>query len=238
MSEPLDKLQEDLSYRFRDVDLLQRALTHASMAAAGEIPNERLEFLGDAVLELVVAEELYRSHPALREGRMTAIKSGAVSEKTLGRIAGELGLARYLRVDKSLGQRERYPHSLLADAYEAVLAAVYLDGGLGCARDVVMRTLGPALKEVWQDAGVRDHKSALQQAVQAAGKPPPSYHTLRQKGPDHDKTFVVAVSMDGAEAARGRGKTKKEAEQEAARRALEQLSSEERNRGRGGRQIV
>jgi len=209
-------LESALNYHFRDRALLRLALTHPSM---GRRHNQRLEFLGDAVLELCVSERIYARHPEMQEGAMTQLRQKLVREERLADAARRIGLGAHLIMDwgcESTGGREN--PSVLCDAFEAVLAAVYLDGGLDAARAVVLLLIGDC-----SETGESDYKSDLQQKLQARGHAVPAYETVGQAGPPHDPVFTAAVVLDGREIARGEGKSKKRAEQEAARRALEIL---------------
>ncbi|MGD8240610.1 MAG: ribonuclease III [Armatimonadota bacterium] len=205
--------------------LLDRALCHSSCAReAGMRPdeaNERLEFLGDAVLDLIVAGHLYRTHPYKTEGELTKIKAVVVSQDTLARRAGTLGIGHRLRLGK--GEEElgcRTQSSILASAFEAVIAAVYLTHGLQAARDFTLRTLGPDIAEI-ADGGYRsDFKSALQELTQNRAKSTPDYVVVERLGPPHDRTFFVEARFRNKAVGRGVGKSKREAEQEAAREAL------------------
>ncbi|HEY8550762.1 MAG TPA: ribonuclease III [Vicinamibacterales bacterium] len=226
-------LEARLGYRFRDRGLLEHALTHRSRAnedvTGGVVDNESLEFLGDAVLGLLIAEALYHEHPQLDEGEKSKIKASLVSTTSLARVAEELGLGEHLllgRGEEKTGGRRK--PALLADACEALIAAVYLDGGLEAARELVRR-------ELWERASIGDargaeagstgdYKSALQEALQAAARGLPEYRIVAERGPDHDKVFEVEVRVGGEVVATATGRTKKEAEQAAARHALETLS--------------
>lgn len=218
-------LEERLAHAFEERELLYRALTHRSFAneLPGEFPdNEVLEFLGDAVLGLVVSDLLYRRHPELTEGEMSKIKSYLVSTPTLARVAEDVALGESLLLgrgeEKSAG---RAKDSLLANTFEAVIAALYLDAGLDEVRDFVDKTLGGRLAAaVEADTSLHDFKSVLQERLQADGRDLPDYDVVAELGPDHDKIFRVEVSVEGERLAEGEGKTKKGAEQNAARKAL------------------
>ncbi len=212
----LSALEGKLGYGFREKGLLRLALTHPS---AGRRHNQRLEFLGDAVLELCVSEKIYEKHPEMQEGAMTQLRQKLVREERLSAAARGIGLGRHLIMDwgcEATGGREN--PSVLCDAFEAVLAAVYLDGGIDAARNVVLRLIGDC-----SETGESDFKSELQQLTQAQGHPVPEYQTVGQSGPPHDPTFTSAVFLEGKELARGEGKSKKRAEQEAARLAMKIL---------------
>lgn len=223
-----------ISYRFRDTDLLRLAMTHRSCLTEDSEPrisNERLEFLGDAVLGLIVTEAFYEQYPEATEGELTKAKSYIVSREVLAKRARDLGLGMYLFLgdgEEKSGGRERA--SILSDAFESLLGAVYLDGGLAEARRFVQRHL---LKE-FRGASPRFHhnyKSVLLEYVQGKGMKAPTYRTLKETGPDHQKSFTVVVEVDGETMGVGRGSRKKRAEQEAARQAVETLGLEPSGEG-------
>ena len=224
------EIETRIDYRFKDRGLLEHALTHKSRAAedvsGGVADNESLEFLGDAVLGLVVADVLFRQYPNYDEGQKSKIKASVVSTHSLARHAEEIRLGDQLilgRGEEKTGGR--FKQALLADAYEALIAAIYLDGGLEAAETFLRRELKDAI-----DAGAienfvgQDYKSALQERVQALGQPLPEYRVAGEAGPDHRKVFTVDVVVDGDVLGSATGKAKKEAEQEAARLALERLT--------------
>lgn len=226
----LAELESVLGHRFRDLRHLEQALTHSSRVPelASEDPpedNERLEFLGDSVLGLVVSEDLLSTFPYWKEGQLSKSRARLVNAKSLCAASQRLELGRFLRLGR--GEEKtggRLKLALLADAYEAVVAAIYLDAGLDAARAFVRRSLvnGPLTAEA--ERLVRsDHKSALQEHLQAHGIAPGSYRIVEEAGPDHQKTFRVELRIAGALAADGIGKSKKDAEQAAAREALRQL---------------
>lgn len=218
------RLEGQLGYRFADRELLVTALRHRSFCneAAGDPPqenNERLEFLGDAVLDLVVGHALMTRYPQLREGELSVTRAQVVSEAGLSEIASGLGLGEWLLLGK--GEEKsggRGKPSLLADAFEALVAAVYLDGGYAAAAELAGRLLEHRIATV-EFKGFYDFKTRLQEAVQARLKQTPSYRVVEEHGPDHDKRFVVAVSIGEREWAKATGRTKKEAEQMAAAEA-------------------
>jgi ribonuclease-3 len=222
-------LERRLGYRFRRPELLARAITHRSFAyerdAGADYAEhyERLEFLGDAVLGLVAAESLYLRHPEMPEGELTKLKSRLVSRPVLARFADELELGEELRLgvgeERSGGRRKA---SLLADAWEAVVGAVYLDGGLEAAARCVRRQLDAALEQ--RQEGPTDAKTRLQEEVQARGWSLPAYALLEAAGPDHAKSFTVECRIRGERCGVGQGRSKKRAEQAAAAAALEGLA--------------
>jgi ribonuclease-3 len=219
----MSRLEEKIGYTFRQPELLQTALTHSSFANEHNCESyERLEFLGDSVLGFLTAEFLYEHEPAVPEGRMTRLRSELVCEQSLYGVAVRLGISGNMRLGRSAertGERKR--QSILADMVEALLAAVYLDGGMEPARRFVRKELldGADLSE---DC-VLDHKSALQELIQKNGECSIQYREVSESGPDHAKTFTFCVEIDGIVCGEGSGRTKKEAEQAAAGKALERL---------------
>jgi ribonuclease-3 len=230
----LSALEDRLGYRFRSRALLERALTHRSRANEDQTgqarDNESLEFLGDAVLGLVVADALFRRFPEFDEGQKSKIKASVVSAQSLGRAADRLGLGGVLllgRGEEKTGGRQKL--ALLADACEALFAAVYLDGGLEPARELILREMEPALEQLRQPGRLTaltgDFKSALQERLQAGQLPLPRYRIVREEGPDHDKRFEIEVWSEQQLLAKGEGRSKKDAEQAAARLALDVLDA-------------
>jgi ribonuclease-3 len=225
-------LEARLGYRFRDRGLLEHALTHKSKAhedpSGGVVDNESLEFLGDAVLGLVVADMLFRSFPTYSEGQKSKIKSNLVSTTALAEMAEGLGLGDHMilgRGEEKTGGRRK--PALLADTCEALIAALYLDGGLEAARAFIVKELAPRIEEARAPGYFgRDHKSRLQERLQSLGRSLPSYRVSAEAGPEHRKQFSVQVVVDEQVLAEGEGRTKKDAEQEAARTALERLAAE------------
>ena len=228
-AETFAEFQERLGYRFSDRELLARALTHKSYTnerrETGSVNNERLEFLGDTVLGFVIGELIFRSFPALQEGALSKIKAHLVSAATLSEKARALGIGRFLRMgtgEARSGGAEKL--SLLADGFEAVVAAIYLDGGLPAAEAFTRRVFGPDVSGIdVGDLSFHDYKTALQETAQALGLPLPDYRIVDEYGPDHEKTFVVEVAWDGTPFAYGRGASKREAQRKAAKEALKKL---------------
>ena len=223
-------LETRIGYRFRDRGLLEHALTHKSKAhedpSGGVIDNESLEFLGDAVLGLVIADALCRRFPQSSEGQKSKIKATLVSTASLAELAERLELGEHMilgRGEEKTGGRRK--HALLADTCEALIAAIYLDGGLEPARQFLLREFGDALEQAGtSDYFGRDHKSRLQEALQSLGRALPSYRVAGEIGPEHRKMFHVEVLVGGEVIAQGVGRTKKDAEQEAAKAALATLA--------------
>ena len=222
----MQELEKKLNYTFRNQELLREALNHSSYAnehrSQGLGSNERLEFLGDSVLGFVTAEYLFARHPDLPEGDLTRIRAALVCEQSLHEVAQKLNLGSYLKLGKgenACGGRSR--PSILADAVEAVLAAVFLDGGLAHDRDIIQRFLLDRMEQV--NRASRDHKTYLQELVQRKSGQVLSYELIGESGPDHNKTFQMQVLLNGQPIGQGTGHSKKEAEQAAANAAIERL---------------
>ena len=229
LRDEFETLEHAVAYHFRDRGLLEHAMTHASRAnedvSGGVIDNESLEFLGDAVLGFIIADILFRDFPQFDEGQKSKTKASLVSTATLARQAERLKLGEHLLLgrgeEKTGGRRKQ---ALLADAYEALIAAIYLDGGVAKARAFIAREFGPLVALVQEHGvGEHDYKSALQEQLQARDEGLPEYRLAGTIGPDHHKQFQVEVVVKGDAVASATGPSKKEAEQEAARAALEKL---------------
>ena len=219
----IDRCQEVIGYTFQDPNLLALALTHSSVASTRLESNERMEFLGDAVLGLVVCQELYQRYEDLLEGQMTKIKSTVVSRRTCAIIVEETGIAELLFLGKGMPRPEGLPQSVTSAVFEAIIGAILLDGGLEPAREFILASVGPFIDEAVETEHPRHYKSLLQQPSQRRWGTTPDYRLLDEKGPDHSKCFEVAVSIGGRHFTSAWGMNKKEAEQEAARRALKEL---------------
>jgi ribonuclease-3 len=224
----LGGLEEILGHEFENRELLLQALSHRSFANEQQeemLDNEVLEFLGDAVLGLIVSEMLYRRHPGLTEGQMSKFKAFLVSAGMLARKADEIDLGSYLLLGKGEEKTAgREKDSLLANAFEAVIAALYLDGGMQVAVAFLDRVLSPQLNAaIEREPKLEDFKSLLQEELQAVGRPLPVYQVVSEDGPDHEKVFLVELLVDEERLAEGEGKTKKAAEQAAAEVALAKL---------------
>ena len=223
----MDTLEDKLGYTFQDRSLLEQALTHSSCAneSRGKLQsNERLEFLGDSILGMVVADHLYRNHPDLPEGELTRTRAALVCEESLVEAAQMLNLGAHLRLGK--GEEAgggRHRPSIQADAVEAVLAAVYLDGGIGSARKIIQKYI--LSREVAGLTKPRDYKTALQELVQRESDQVLKYQLVGEEGPDHDKRFFVEVTLNGTTIGSGSGRSKKEAEQMAAHMGIQSLES-------------
>ncbi|HKF45096.1 MAG TPA: ribonuclease III [Thermoanaerobaculia bacterium] len=225
----ISEFERIVGYKFQDRDLLARSLTHKSFAnerrETSSSHNERLEFLGDTVLGFVIGELIYRSFPNLQEGSLSKIKAHLVSSSTLAAKGRELGIGRFLRMgagEARSGGAEKL--SLLADGFEAIVAAIYLDGGLAAAEAFLKRTFLPDVTGIdIGDLSFQDYKTVLQESAQALGLPLPEYRIVDEYGPDHEKVFVIQVFWNGEAFAYGRGASKREAQRKAAKEALKKL---------------
>ena len=229
LSENLGPLEAATGYSFTDLGLLEHALTHRSRAhedaSGGVMDNESMEFLGDAVLGFVVADMLFTRFPTHSEGYKSKVKAGIVSAASLARLAEEIDLGRFIllgRGEEKTGGRKK--HAILADSFEALIAAIYLDGGIEAAREFIVSRFGPLITGAGDQAAdasfTEDWKSALQEWLQAHGHGLPTYRVTGAEGPDHRKRFAVELVVGGTAVARAEGRSKKEAEQLAARAAL------------------
>lgn len=222
-----NQLEKIINISFKNKNLLKTALTHRSYLNEVEDDlqsNERLEFLGDAVLELVVSDYLYHTYPNLSEGQLTNLRSAVVKTQTLAKIANNFSLGKYLflsRGEETGGGRTNI--SLLADAFESLLGAIYLDRGIKKVRQFVSFYLLPLLPDIIEKRAYLDYKSNLQTVVQEKRQVTPTYKVVKETGPDHDKTFYVVCTAGSTELGKGRGKNKQHAEQEAAKDALRKL---------------
>jgi len=224
----LQAVQGVIGYRFQNTGLLIAALTHSSSADARVNSNERLEFVGDSILGMVVCKELYRRFPEYLEGELTKIKSAVVSRKTCAAISRSLGLQKYLFLGKGMSGRSQLPSSLAAAVYEALIAALYLDSGeLHVAEQFILGTAREHIIQAAESEHQRNFKSQLQQHAQRAMSATPIYDLMDEKGPDHSKCFEVSVIIQGRRYASAWGPSKKEAEQKAAYYALRELDAVE-----------
>ncbi len=222
-AEILEECQRVIGYRFKQPELLRASLTHTSGADTRLASNERMEFLGDSVLGLITCEQLYLRFPDYQEGDLTKVKSAVVSRRTCARFSKELNLGDFLFMGKGMNYHHSVPSSLLADVYESLVAAIYLDGGLEAARTFIIRQLGPEIEEVADGSQFGNHKSHLQQVAQRLFGATPQYLVLDENGPDHSKCFKIAAVFGGHTYPGAWGQNKKEAEQRAALNALAQI---------------
>lgn len=226
---PLEVIEQRIGYRFSNQTLLAQALVHASVAATRVASNERLEFLGDAILGAVVCEHLFRRFPCDLEGELTKIKSNAVSRRVCSEIAIDLGLADAVQLGKGMGDRATLPQSLLAALFESVIGAIYIDGGLAPASALVLRCLESRIEESTRLGHQQNFKSVLQQSLQRKDLGTPSYQVVAERGPDHEKHFEIRVELGERSFAPCWGLSKKAAEQAAALEALVALGFAERS---------
>lgn len=226
-----DRLQsceaDVLKYEFKDRALLEKALTHASVARTRLESNERLEFLGDAILGALICEMLYQRFPEYPEGELTRVKSNLVSRNTCAALTEELGLTRFLLLGKGLAMNEHIPVSILAGVFESVVAAVYLDGGQEAVRGFIERAFAAELDRTTDFDQSKNYKSLLQQMAQKTHGETPLYHLLDEKGPDHSKCFKISAAIGSQIFSAAWGNSKKEAEQRAALNALHEIAGKE-----------
>lgn len=220
-------IEEKIGYKFKNREYLNTAITHSSFAheIASTDYNERIEYLGDAVLELISSEYIYNTYPKLTEGEMTKARAYAVCEDSLARVANKYSFSDFLHVGKCEAKIDgRYRASILADSIEAVIGAIFLDSGIESAKEFILPNILPRIQEFIEE-GNRDYKTQLQERVQARGEVKIEYNIVNMLGPEHDKVFVAEVSADGKVLGSGEGKSKKEAEMNAAKIALQTLKN-------------
>ena len=215
-----DLCQKTLNYEFSNLDLLYKALTHSSVAATRLESNERLEFLGDAVLGMCICSSLYRKHKKMLEGEMTKIKSAVVSRKTCAIIVRDLKLEELLFLSGDMANPAMIPESVCAGLLESIIGAIYLDGGYEEAEKFIMRVMQPFIDEALVNSHQQNFKSLLQQHAQKVSSATPEYILLDEQGPDHSKCFEIGIRLDGRDFPSAWGRSKKEAEQAAAKQAL------------------
>ena len=223
----LERCQEAIGYRFQNIELLRSSLTHASGADSRLTSNERMEFLGDAILGCVVCELLFQRFPEYLEGELTRIKSVVVSRRTCTKISRQLGMQDYLILGKGMATQTHVPPSVLADVFESLVAAMYLDGGIDVTRDFILRMIVPEIERAVNGYHGGNYKSVLQQLSQKDFGLTPVYQVLDEKGPDHSKCFKVGAQIGRQSFPPAWGKNKKEAEQRAAFNALSQINGHE-----------
>ncbi len=223
--ERIHACEQVLGYTFFDKKLIKTALTHSSSTSDKHLDNERLEFFGDAVLDLVIREYLYHNYPNHREGDLTEAKSAVVCRASLAKASKKMDLKSCLFLGRGIGKKRGVPDSLLADAYEAIVAAIYLDGGYQPVKNFILMTLKGEIPLAIEQANAANYKSNLQKLLQQQKLSLPLYRVLGATGPEHSRVFEVAVFIEGDEAGRGSGSSKKAAEQEAARSALKNIGA-------------
>ncbi len=219
----LEILEKNIRYKFKNIKLLKNALTHTSYAYEHNIPsNEKLEFLGDSILEFVSSEYIYNKYTKLKEGEMTKVRATVVCEKSLYKVATLHDFSDFLYLGKSevMTEGNKRP-AILADSVEAVIAAIYIDGGLEPAKKFIIENLKDEIENATKHVGEKDYKTVLQEELQKNGDVKIEYKIIKETGPDHDKTFEAEVCLNGRLLATGKGKSKKEAEMQAAKRAIE-----------------
>lgn len=221
--EKLGECEETLGYSFTDRNILKHSLTHSSIAPTRGQSNERLEFLGDAIMGAAVCEYLFETYPEYSEGELTRIKSAVVSRQTCAKMSKRLKFDRFLLLGKGLAIHERIPSSVLAAVFESIIAAIYLDGGWSAAKKFVLKTLSDEVARVGKSTHGQNYKSQLQQVAQKNFGETPAYRMLDEKGPDHAKCFEIAASIGSQTFPSAWGPSKKEAEQNAAQNALESI---------------
>ena len=222
MTSDLANLEQSIGYIFKDKELLKNALTHTSYAYEHKIKsNEKLEFLGDSILEFISSKYLYNNYPKLKEGEMTKVRASVVCEESLYKIASKHNFSDFLYVGKSekIHQGNRKV-AIMADSVEALIAAIYFDSGLEEADKFIIDNLKDEIELASKNVGMKDHKTVLQEKLQVHGNVDIKYEIINETGPDHDKTFTAQVKLNGKILATGTGKTKKQAEMDAADKAL------------------
>lgn len=221
----LDKLEKSIGYTFKNKELLKRALTHTSYAYENKVEsNEKLEFLGDSILEFISSKYIYMNYNKLKEGEMTKVRAEVVCEESLHKVAKRHNFSDFLYIGKSeYACHGNQKPAIMADSVEAIIAAIYFDGGLEEAEKFIINNLKDAIEISTKNVGMKDHKTVLQEKLQENGDVSIKYTVIKTEGPDHDKIFTVQVECNNRKLAIGMGKTKKSAEMNAAKKALEKL---------------
>ena len=222
----LSNLEENIGYKFSDISLLRNALTHRSYANENNIQsNEKLEFLGDSILEFISSKYIYNNYPKLREGEMTKVRATVVCEDSLYKIASKHNFSDFLYVGKSeMMNHGNQKKAIMADSVEAVIAAIYFDSNLENAEKFIVENLKEDIEIATKHVGMKDHKTVLQEILQINGNIDIEYEIINEQGPDHDKIFTAEVRVNGKVLATGTGKTKKQAEMDAADKAIQGLN--------------
>ena len=217
-----EKIEKSINYHFKNKGLLETALTHTSYANEQNVKsNEKLEFLGDAILEFITSEYLYNNYSNLKEGEMTKVRASVVCEESLYKVAIKLNFSDFLYLGKSeIVSNGKARPAILADSVEAVIAAMYLDGGIAPVKNFVINNLKDAIWEASKNVGMKDYKTVLQEKLQVHGDVHIEYEIIQESGPDHNKSFTAQVKLNGKVLATGEGKSKKSAEMQAARNAI------------------
>lgn len=220
----LNDCENNIGYHFKNKLLLKEALTHTSYAYENKVnSNERLEYLGDSILEFIISEYLFLEYKKLSEGEMTKVRANVVCEDSLFEIARRHNFSDFLYLGKSEKHSQNSKKAIMADSVEAVIAAIFLDSNLENAKRFIIENLKETVKIASKNVGMKDYKTVLQEKLQINGEVKIQYEVIREEGPDHDKTFIVEVSCDGTVLAEGKGKNKKHAEMEAAKMALQKI---------------
>ncbi len=226
MVENIVKLFKTIDYQFNNLSILEQALRHSSSVNDKILCNERLEFLGDSILGLCITEHLYQLLPNKREGELTAIKSTVVAKESLACVARDLNLDCFIELGKGMINRKTISDAVLADAFEALIAAIYLDSNLSQVREFLLKVLAGKIEREISNIGEKNFKSHLQEYLQKNKRKIPAYKVINESGPDHDKVFIVGVFINNKEYEKGEGNTKKEAEQLAAKRTLAKIKKD------------
>ncbi len=220
----LASCEKSIEYVFNNKQLLNEALTHTSYAYENRVKsNERLEYLGDSILEFIISQYLYKNYNKLSEGEMTKVRANVVCEDSLYEIAKKHNFSDFLNLGNSEKHSQNSKKAIMADSVEAVIAAIYLDSNLDNAEKFILDNLAETIEIASKNVGMKDYKTVLQERLQINGEVKITYNVIKEEGPDHDKNFIVEVSCDGKVLATGKGKNKKHAEMEAAKIALENL---------------
>ena len=221
----VDELEKSIGYTFKDKKLLKKALTHTSYAYENKLEsNEKLEFLGDSILEYISSKYIYNNYRNLKEGEMTKVRAEVVCEDSLYKVAKRHNFSDFILIGKSeANSGGNFKPAILADSIEATIAAIYFDGGLDAAEKFIIDNLKEAIENSSKNVGMKDFKTVLQEKLQEHGDVYIKYTVIKETGPDHDKVFTVKVELNGKILATGEGRTKKHAEMDAARRALENI---------------
>ena len=224
-----EKLEKSIGYKFKNKELIRKALTHTSYAYENKVEsNEKLEFLGDSILEFISSKYIYNNYKKLKEGEMTKVRAEVVCEDSLYKVAKSHNFSDFILIGKSeANSGGRFKPAILADSIEATIAAIYFDGGLNKAEEFIVNNLKTAIENSTKHVGMKDFKTVLQEKLQENGDIDIKYTVIKETGPDHDKIFTVKVEADGKMLATGEGRTKKHAEMDAAGKALESLNKEE-----------
>ena len=220
----LDLLEKEIEYKFKNINLLKNALTHTSYAYEHKVKsNERLEYLGDSILEFISSKYLFLNYDNLSEGEMTKVRAYAVCEESLYKIAIKHNFSDFLFLGKSEQASHSYKKAILADSVEAVIAAMYLDGGLEVTERFILENIKEPIEFASKNVGTKDYKTVLQEKLQEHGEVSIKYEIIKEEGPDHNKMFTAQVECNGKKLAIGSGKSKKNAEMQAAKKALEDM---------------